>query len=56
MVTGYRKSVSFMESFIFELWLLKKINRFDSYRAKRIMDLAEKEMPYYVKKLGFVAY
>lgn len=56
MVTGYTKSVSFMESFIFELWLLKKINRHDSYRAKRIMDLAQKEMPYYVKKLGFVAY
>lgn len=56
MVTGYTKSVSFMESFIFELWLLKKINRHENYRAKRIMDLALEEMPYYVKKLGFVAY
>ena len=56
LVTGFRKSVSFMESFIFELWLLKKINRNPRYRAKRIMELAEKEMPYYTKRLGFVAY
>jgi len=56
MVTGYTKSVSFMESFIFELWLLKKIHRHELYRAKRILELAEKEMPFYVKKLGFVAY
>lgn len=56
MVTGYTKSVSFMESFIFELWLLKKTHRYPSYRAKRIMDLAQKEMGFYVKKLGFVAY
>lgn len=56
LITGFRKSVSFMESFIFELWLLKKINRYPKYRAKRIMELAEKEMPYYTKRLGFVAY
>ena len=56
LVTGFKKSVSFMESFIFELWLLKKINRYPKYRAKRIMELAEKEMPHYTKKLGFVAY
>lgn len=56
MVTGYSKSVSFMESFIFELWLLKKIHRHESFRAKRILELAQKEMPYYANKLGFVAY
>lgn len=56
MVTGFTKKVSFMESFIFEMWLLKKIKSHPQYRSKRILELAEKEMPYYTKTLGFVAY
>lgn len=56
LITGYTKSVPFMESFIFELWLIRKMHRHDSYGAKKLLALAEKEMPFYTKKLGFIAY
>lgn len=56
LISGYTKNVPFLESFLFELWLLNTISRHPSYRAMQIRNLAEKQMPFYVKKLGFVIY
>lgn len=56
MVTGYTKDVDFMSSFIFEIWLMDAIHKNDGYAAKRINDIAEKEMPYLAKKFGFRAF
>ena len=56
MVTGYSKDVALTSSFIFETWLMDVINANDGYAAKRINDLAEKEMPYFTKVFGFKAF
>jgi hypothetical protein len=56
LVTGYKKSVDMTESFIFEAWLLNTLYKHNDYRAKRLQDLARKEMSYYVEKFKFVAY
>ena len=44
------------KDFIFETWLMDAINRNEGYAAKRINDLAEKEMPYFTKLFGFKAF
>lgn len=56
MVTGYEKSVEMTESFIFEAWLLNTLHKHPEFRAKRIIDLAHKEMPFFVERYKFVAY
>ena len=56
IVIGYSKSVSLDESFIFEYWLLCALAKHPDYGAKRLMALAEEEMPYFVKKLGLICY
>ena len=56
MITGYTKDVDLTSSFIFETWLMDAINRNEGYAAKRINDLAEKEMPYFTKLFGFKAF
>lgn len=56
MITGYRKSVEMTGSFIFELWLLNALYNHPDYRAKRLMDLAIKEMGFFVEKYNFVAF
>ena len=56
MVTGYEKSVHFVESFIFETWLMNAMAFHPDYRAVRIQTLANKEMAFYVDNLKFKAY
>jgi len=56
MVTGYEKSVEMTESFIFEAWLLNTFYKHPDFRAKRMIDLARKEMPYFIERYKFVAY
>ena len=56
MVTGYEKAVPFVESFIFETWLMNAMALHLDYRAIRMQNLANKEMPFYVDKLKFKAY
>ena len=56
MVSGYEKSVDMTESFIFEAWLLNTLYNNSSIRATRLMNLAKKEMDYFVNKFRFVAY
>ena len=56
MVTGYEKSVPFVESFIFEAWLMNAMALHPDYRAIRMQNLADKEMPFYVGSLKFKAY
>ena len=56
MVTGYQKVVEMTGSFIFEALLLNAIYTHPNYRAKRLLDLAQKEMPYFIDKYKFVAY
>ena len=56
MVTGYKKDVEFVNSFIFELWLLNEILNHPDYAQKRILNLAETQMPYFAKEFKFVAY
>lgn len=56
MITGYTKDVDLTSSFIFEAWLMDAIKRNEGYAAKRINDLAEKEMPYFTKLFGFKAF
>ncbi|MBO4772875.1 MAG: hypothetical protein J5595_10100 [Bacteroidales bacterium] len=56
MITGYTRDVDFMKSFVFELWLLNAIASYPNYSAKGIMKRAMDEMPYCVKRFGFVAY
>ena len=56
MVTGYEKPVEMTESFIFEAWLLNTFYKHPDFRAKRMIDLARKEMPYFVERYKFVAY
>jgi len=56
LVTGYKRSVGMTESFIFEAWLLNTLYKHSDYRAKRLLDLARKEMDYFVEKFKFVAY
>lgn len=56
MITGYTKDVDLTSSFIFETWLMNAIHRNGGYAAKRINDLAEKEMPYLTKLFGFKAF
>ena len=56
MVTGYQKDVEMTGSFIFEAWLLNALHNHPQFRAKRLLDLAQKEMPYFIDKYKFVAY
>ena len=56
IIIGYTKSVDLVSSFVFELWLLSALIRRPYYGSKRLLALAEKEMPQHVKKLGFVCY
>lgn len=56
MVSGYQKDVEMTGSFIFEAWLLNALYSHPNYRAKRLLDLAQKEMPYFIDKYKFVAY
>ena len=56
MVTGYERSVPFVESFIFETWLMNAMALHPDYRGIRMQTLANKEMPFYVDKLKFKAY
>lgn len=50
MITGYRKNVDFIDSFVFELWLLNVIANHTEYEPGRIKEIAEKKMEYYAKK------
>lgn len=56
MITGYTKDVDLTSSSIFETWLMDAINRNEGYAAKRMKNLAEKEMPYFTKLFGFKAF
>ena len=56
MVTGYQEDVEMTESFIFEAWLLNSLYKHPDYRAKRLMDLANKEMKFFVDRYGFMAF
>mgnify|MGYP000268651617 CR=1 FL=1 len=56
MITGYSKDVPFIESFVFELWLLNVIANPPKYGPVRIKDIAEKQMGYYAKKFKFEAF
>lgn len=56
MITGYKKDVDIIESFVFELWLLHIITNHPEYAAIRIKDIAEKKMGYYTKKFKFEAF
>ena len=56
MVTGYEKSVPFVESFIFEAWLMNAMAHHPDFRGVRMQTLANKEMAFYVDKLKFKAY
>ena len=56
MITGYKKDVPFIESFVFELWLLNVLLNHPGYGAIRLMDIAEKEMGYYTRKFKFEAF
>ncbi len=56
IMIGYTKSVDLVSSFVFELWLLNVLVRHPDYGSKRLMALAEEEMPMHVKKLGLVCY
>jgi len=56
MVSGYEKSVEMTGSFIFEAWLLDTLYNNPSIRATRLMNLAKKEMDFYVNKYSFMAY
>lgn len=52
MITVYRKNVDFIDSFVFELWLLNNTNHTE-YEPVRIKEIAEKTMEYYAKKFTF---
>ena len=56
MVTGYQRSVKMTESFIFEAWLLNTLNKHPNYRAKRLLDIAKKEMEFFADSFIFMAY
>lgn len=56
MITGYRKEVDFIDSFVFELWLLNVIANYPEYGPVRIKDIAEKKMGYYANKFKFEAF
>ena len=56
MVTGYQRSVNMTESFIFEAWLLNTFNKHPNYRAKRLLDIAQKEMGFFADSFIFMAY
>ena len=56
MITGYKKDVDFIESFVFELWFLNVIANHPEYAAIRIKDIADKKMGYYAKKFKFEAF
>ena len=56
IVIGYSKSVKSDDSFIFEYWLLCALAKHPDYGAKRLLALAEEEMPFLVKKLGLICY
>lgn len=56
MVSDYAVDVEFINSFVFELWLLNAISENPQYAGKRICDLAHSRMPYYAQKFKFIAF
>lgn len=56
MVIGYTEIVNFIDSWVFEMWLLNTLHLKKTCGPKRLMQLAEKEMPVHCKKLGFRVY
>ena len=56
VIAGYTKTVDFVSSFVFELWLINAIVKHPKYGSKRLLALAEEEMPVHVSKLGFVCF
>lgn len=56
MVTGYAVDVEFINSFVFELWLLNAISTHHNSAGKRIYDLAYKQMGYYAEEFKFIAW
>ena len=56
VLVGYTRDVKFVPSFVFEFWLLNAMRMNPDFGAKRLMELAENEMPVHVKKLGFITY
>ena len=55
MVTGYAKDVNLLDSFNFELWLLRTLLRHPGYAAVRLQKTAQKEMGYWAEQLKFKA-
>lgn len=56
IVTGYARPVNFMESFIFEMWLINYISNNSTSRAQTIVNKAFKEMPFFADRFSFTAY
>jgi hypothetical protein len=56
MITGYKTSVDFVTSFVFELWLLNEILKYPDYAKIRTLKLADEQMSYFVNSFKFVAY
>jgi len=56
MVSGYQEDVAMTGSFIFEAWLLDALYNHPHFRAKRLLNLAQKEMSYFVETYRFIAY
>lgn len=56
MVVGYGKTVDFVKSFVFEMWLLNALFEHPKYGPSKLMALAEREMPEHVAKLDFRVY
>lgn len=56
MIVGYEKTVDFVKSWVFEMWLLSALHEHENYGPARLMALAEKEMPEHVTRLGFRVY
>ena len=56
MVIGYGKTVDFVNSWVFEMWLLNALFKHEEFGPARLIKLAEKEMPEHVAKLGFRVY
>ena len=56
MVIGYGKTVGFVKSWVFEMWLLNALHSHEKYGPSKLTELAEKEMPVHVKNLDFRVY
>ena len=56
IVIGYGKTVDFVKSWVFEMWLLNALFEHGNYGPAKLFALAEKEMPEHVAKLDFRVY